>query len=122
MGNPKYTASQIIDALQTQEGRVALAAEQLGCTAQTIYNYRDRFPSIGEFIKHKAEKRLDMVENKLWDAIMDGNIAAIIFYLKTQGKERGYVERQELQHSGPDDGPIPVDLVNYRAAIAETEG
>lgn len=29
---------------------------------------------------------------------------------------------QRLQVSGPDDGPIPVDLVNYRAAIAETEG
>lgn len=29
---------------------------------------------------------------------------------------------QPVQLSGPDDGPIPVDLVNYRAAIAETEG
>lgn len=29
---------------------------------------------------------------------------------------------QPVQLSGPDDGPIPVDLVNYRASIAETEG
>ncbi len=30
--------------------------------------------------------------------------------------------QQRLQVSGPDDGPIPVALVNYRAGIAETEG
>lgn len=30
--------------------------------------------------------------------------------------------QQRLQVSGPDDGPIPVEVVNYRAAIAETEG
>lgn len=29
---------------------------------------------------------------------------------------------QKLSLSGPDDGPIPVSLVNYRASIAETEG
>jgi hypothetical protein len=28
----------------------------------------------------------------------------------------------QLEVSGPDDGPIPVELVNYRASIAETEG
>ena len=27
----------------------------------------------------------------------------------------------QVQVSGPDDGPIPVSLVDYRAAIAETE-
>lgn len=27
-----------------------------------------------------------------------------------------------VEISGPDDGPIPVALVNYRAGIAETEG
>jgi hypothetical protein len=37
------------------------------------------------------------------------NVAAIIFYLKTQCKDRGYVERQEI--TGADAGPITIKVV-----------
>ena len=30
-------------------------------------------------------------------AIKDGNVAAIIFRLKTKCKDRGYIEKQELE-------------------------
>ena len=33
---------------------------------------------------------------------------AIIFFLKTQAKDRGYVERQEQEISGPGGGAIPI--------------
>lgn len=104
MAKQKYTVQQIIDALAANEGRVAIAAEELGCQAQTIYNYRDRYPTIEQFIQHKREKRLDLAENSLWDLVLAGNLGAVIFFLKTQGKDRGYTERQEL--TGKDGGPI----------------
>jgi hypothetical protein len=40
----------------------------------------------------------------LFKLIKEGNVAATIFYLKTQGKQRGYIERQEV--TGADGAPI----------------
>ena len=41
------------------------------------------------------ESSVDLAESKLIEAIKDGNLTAIIFFLKTQGKSRGYSERSE---------------------------
>ena len=103
-----YTAAQVIDALQQAQGYVSKAASILGCTVQTVYNYRDRYTTVAEAWEGIREKRHDFVENKLHEQINSGNVTAIIFYLKTQAKERGYVERQEL--SGVDGKDLAVSL------------
>ena len=46
MAKQKYTQQQIIEALRETKGMVYLAAKRLGCEAQTIYNYRDRYPAV----------------------------------------------------------------------------
>jgi len=40
---------------------------------------------------------LDFAEHHLHKLISQGNPAATIFLLKTKGKGRGYVERQEIE-------------------------
>ena len=42
---------------------------------------------------------LDMVESALIQKIKDGNLTAIIFYLKTKGQGRGYIERQYVNQT-----------------------
>lgn len=75
---------------------VTVAAKALGCTPKTIRNYRDRYPSVREAITDSRDQMLDVAELQLAKQINNGNISAIIFYLKTQGKQRGYIERSEV--------------------------
>ncbi len=43
---------------------------------------------------------MDFAESQLYKQIKEGSTAATIFYLKTKGKKRGYIERQEIEHNG----------------------
>ena len=47
-----------------------------------------------------ADFCIDIVEKALMKNIEAGDTTAIIFYLKTIGKRRGYVERSELDVKG----------------------
>lgn len=104
----QYTAAEITEALERGNGYVSKVASLLGCTPRTVYNYRDRYPTVAEAWESIREARHDFVENALHKAINEGNVTAIIFYLKTQAKQRGYIERQEV--SGVDGDVIRVTV------------
>ena len=100
----EFTPEQVAEALIKSGGLVSYAAEILGCTRATVYNYINDNDICQEAKIDAKEKNHDFVEGKLMKLIKDGNVTAIIFYCKTQLKERGYVERQEV--TGPDGDDI----------------
>ena len=104
-GNGK-TAEQVIDAIEQSRGFASKAADLLGVSRSTFYRYLDKYATAKQALEDTREKRHDYVENKLMQLIDSGNVAATLFYLKTQCKARGYVERQEI--SGKDGGPVIV--------------
>src|SRR5262245_28221772 len=108
----RVTAQQVVEALEATQGLVYLAAERLAINARTVYKYAARHPIIREALAHHKGKRLDTAEAALWKAVLAGEAWAVCFYLKTQGKERGYVERQELRTMTEDElnGAIEAEL------------
>ena len=76
------------------------AARQLGCAPNTIRNYMRDIPVIAETVRDERENAVDLAQTALMDAVDRGEIAAIIFTLKTLGKSRGFVEKQQIEHSG----------------------
>ena len=105
----KYSVEQIIAALGESHGMIAPAARSLGCSRDTIRRYLAEDAEIAQAIADEREATTDLAENKLRDAIIRGEAWAICFYLKCQGKSRGYVERAELTGSGGE--PVKIKLV-----------
>jgi len=104
----RYKQVDIIDAInESENGLPSEVADILECCDATIYNYRNKYPAVEKAFSDKKERRKDFVEGKLFSEIKKGNITAIIFFLKTQAKDRGYVERQEV--TGANGGAIVVD-------------
>ena len=100
MAKKKYTADGMISAIVEAEGNLTQAAKILGCSRTTVHKYINDYATVKQAYHDINEQTLDFVEDQLMTQIKRGNITAIIFFLKTKGKHRGYVERQEFQHDG----------------------
>ena len=90
------TVKQYADALIEAQGMLSVAARHLGVSRQAIYLAAKKHPTVQEAIDDARENTGDTAELKLFEAIKAGEPWAVQFYLKTQGKRRGYIERQEI--------------------------
>lgn len=75
---------------------IAIAARGLGCERKTIYNALARYPQLKEVLATEREFSLDSAEMKLFEAVDRAEAWAVCFYLKTQGRARGYIEKQDI--------------------------
>lgn len=106
MAGNGITAQEAIEAIRGSGGFVTEIAKRLGVSRTHVYRLRDKYVSVAEAIEDEREKQKDFAEGQLLKGINSGNMTAIIFFLKCQAKERGYVERQEL--TGADGGPVVI--------------
>lgn len=117
---PRYTNKQIEDALRKGAGLRTAAANILGCSPSTITNYLDRSEELNAVLAEIKNQHLDLAESKLLTAIKSGNMTAIIFFLKTIGRHRGYSERIEM--SGPDGKPVQAAMGVIVLPAVEKDG
>ena len=90
----------MIEALERSLGIVTTACKNVGISRETHYRWMREDEAYKNAVQELGDVALDFAESQLHKQIKDGNTAATIFYLKTKGKKRGYIERQELQMSG----------------------
>lgn len=87
----------LLEALEKSLGVVTTACKTAGCSRETFYKYCRDDEEFKSKVDDIANVTLDFAESQLHKQIMDGNTSATIFYLKTKGKNRGYIERSEVQ-------------------------
>ena len=91
------TKKEMLAALERALGIVSTACTAAGIARSTHYNWMKSDPDYADAVRMINERTLDFAESHLHKLIQDGNPAATIFFLKTKGKKRGYVERQEIE-------------------------
>jgi len=99
-----HTKKAMLVALEKSLGIVSTAAKEVGIVRQTHYNWMEADSEYKKSVESIGDSVLDFVESKLHGLIESGDTACTIFYMKTKGKRRGYVERQEI--TGADNQPI----------------
>jgi hypothetical protein len=117
--------AKMIEALAKTYGRVTDAARMVKIHRTTHYLWMDDDPEYKNAVDEMSDIALDFVESKLFELI-DGaqrevmtesgplmvketpNPTACIFYLKTKGKKRGYIERNEITGA---DGKDAVNII-----------
>lgn len=119
MAKQRFTPQQVADALQASKGMVYVAARSLGCSANTIYNYIERYKAVKEVMKQERGVMVDTAELALWTALQNKEAWAISLVLKTLGKDRGYVERQEI--SGKDGAALSGPTVYLPAVTPDSD-
>lgn len=109
---------EILQALEDKHGIVSEACKSIALARSTFYDWLKNDPEFKAAVAEIQETAIDYVEGKLFQKISGVSMGkhddkgeiyvyevppsdtAIIFYLKTKAKHRGYIERNETEHSG----------------------
>ena len=86
----------VLEALKKSLGVVTTACQIANVSRMQFYEWYNKDPDFKKQCDDVQNVALDFAESHLYKQIKDGNVTATIFYLKTKGKNRGYVERQEI--------------------------
>ena len=99
----------MLQALENSLGVVTVACKQSDTPRSTYYKWLKEDEEFAKSVKEIENIALDFAESQLHSQMKDGNTSATIFYLKTKGKKRGYIERSELDLSSGDE-PIKINV------------
>lgn len=95
MNKTEQHKKAVIEALEQSLGVITSACKKVGIGRTTFYGWMKDDPDFADKVRSIEDIALDFAESQLHKQIKDGSTAATIFYLKTKGKKRGYIERTE---------------------------
>ena len=99
----------ILQALENSLGVVTVACKQADVPRSTYYKWLNEDKDFAKQVKEIENIALDFAESQLHSQMKDGSTSATIFYLKTKGKKRGYIERSELDLTSGDE-PVKINV------------
>lgn len=107
--NSDISKQKMLENLEKYWGVISVACRATGISRQTHYRWQKEDPVYKEACDEMPEIVLDNVEHELHKQIRSKVPSSTIFYLKTKGKKRGYIEATETINYTPDSAPSWLD-------------
>lgn len=85
-----------IAAYKVKACNISQACDAVDISRSTFYDWLTTDVLFAAAIKDVKEAMLDWAESMLLKGIKDGDHTLLIFFLKTQGKSRGYIEKVDF--------------------------
>lgn len=103
--------TQMLSELKKSNHNISIACEVVGIARTTHYGWLQNatYKKESEDIQ---DGLLDQAEAILQDRIKESD-TALIFFLKTKGKKRGYVEKQEVDSTSSDGSMTPQTTIVF---------
>lgn len=97
--NSDILKKRLLEALEISLGVVTQACKNAEVSRKTFYQYCQEDLEFKESVDEIQDVALDFAETALHKQIKDGTPSSTMFYLKTKGKKRGYIERLETENT-----------------------
>ena len=91
---------QFLTELESTMGIVSQASKRCGIDRTTPYRWCREDETFRDSVDEIQNVVLDFAESKLYELVDEKHPTAIIFLLKTKGRNRGYIERHEMDIDG----------------------
>lgn len=117
------TKEEVLDAIENSQGLISKIQKKLQAARgenfcwETVNNYVHKWPETEEALKAEKEAILDLAENNIFKELVSGDAATSKWYLKMKGKDRGYIETQEILNKNPD--PLNINLSGDTASAED---
>jgi hypothetical protein len=95
-GKVKKRQEVFLEALEKTLGIVTQAVNVTGIGSSTHYEWMSDYPDYKKKVEAIQNIAIDFAESKLHKRIEGEDTTAIIFFLKTKGKKRGYGDSQHI--------------------------
>lgn len=97
----KITKRRFAEAVKGSGGILQQIANKLQVNRSSVYNFIKKHPEYTKKLIFQAEEEIgDFAETALIQKIKEKDGSSIKWYLATKHKNRGYIERQEIEHTG----------------------
>lgn len=108
----RISKKKVKDAIKDSGGVMAAVAQKCGVTRQSIWRFfhKKGNENFLEMLEQADESMTDIAENKMNIKIADGHWPAIKFRLESKGSKRGFVAKQEIEHS-METTPIQINII-----------